>query len=86
MDTNRRAPRNICIDCKVDTTVIGEFYMVADELWETAVSGKRQRKSIMLCIGCLEERLGRQLQATDFKDVPVNRFYRKSARFSSRLN
>lgn len=26
----------------------------------------------MLCIGCLEERLGRELNASDFIDCPVN--------------
>jgi hypothetical protein len=27
----------------------------------------------MLCIGCVERRLGRRLRASDFQDIPMNR-------------
>jgi hypothetical protein len=54
-----------CCDC--DTTDRTECYMVHDHLW--AAAGMRQG---FLCIGCLETRLGRQLVAGDFKDVPIN--------------
>jgi hypothetical protein len=39
-----------------------EYYFVTDEIWKQAGAGKG-----MLCIGCLEERLGRQLRFNDFK-------------------
>lgn len=59
----------ICMDCKVDTMSIDEYYMVHDEIWEEAVPEFEG----MLCIGCLEERLGRELTPDDFPtDLPVN--------------
>jgi hypothetical protein len=45
--------------------------MVTDEVWETAHPEKRG----MLCIGCLEDRLGRQLTSDDFTDAPINQGY-----------
>ena len=54
-----------CMDCDVNTQEIGEFYMVDWELWEQAVPGGKG----MLCIGCLEARLGRRLEPTDFPEL-----------------
>jgi hypothetical protein len=57
-----------CVLCGVDTDAIGEFYMVDDELWEKyGVHHHGQ-----LCIGCLEERLGRKLTPADFTDATLN--------------
>lgn len=42
--------------------------MVHDEVWETA----NPKRKGMLCIGCLELRLGRLLTKDDFTDAPVN--------------
>ncbi len=63
-----------CIDCGTETNPIGpdqrsEMYMVHDDVWEAA--GMTPNGGC-LCIGCLEKRLGRQLRAGDFKDVPLN--------------
>lgn len=44
-----------------------EHYMVHGSLWEEVGGGRGH-----LCIGCLEERLGRQLDKGDFPDIPVN--------------
>ena len=58
-----------CLDCDVDTLAIREYYVVHDELWKRAnpvIEG-------MLCIGCLERRLGRRLQLEDFRDVAFHR-------------
>ena len=74
-----------CKDCRVDVRQLGEWYMVHDHTW--AQAGTCQRG--YLCIGCLETRIGRQLNAADFTDVPVNRgsgqWSRRSARFIDRL-
>jgi hypothetical protein len=58
-----------CADCGADTTPGegNEFYMISDELWQAVGVGEG-----FLCIGCLENRLGRQLIAADFIDVPGN--------------
>jgi hypothetical protein len=56
-----------CIWCGVDTRELGEYYMVADKVWN-----RYGPASGCLCIGCLEDRMGRQLRRGDFKDIPLN--------------
>lgn len=60
-----------CIDCGRDTKTrqLAEYYMVKHEVW--AETGLAEGAGC-LCIGCLEERLGRILNTGDFLDVPVN--------------
>lgn len=65
-----------CLDCGVCTMHIPdgkyfytEYYMVHGALWEEAKVGGDEG---MLCIGCLESRLGRELNAADFSNVPLN--------------
>ena len=60
-----------CAACSVNTLHINEYYMVTDEVWLTAWPDKRG----MLCIGCLEDRLGRQLTSDDFTDAQINQGY-----------
>jgi hypothetical protein len=66
-----------CADCDVGTIVACERYMVKDELWAQAWEGRCKRwqrapGQMVLCVGCLEQRLGRELCATDFTDAPLN--------------
>ena len=70
-----------CLDCGVHTGDIQEYYMVTDELW--AEFGEKG----MLCIGCLENRMGRRLEPEDFTNCPLNTdiFYHKSGRLWHRL-
>jgi hypothetical protein len=69
---------NACADCGIGTIRMGEWYMVHDAVWEQAWAGRRKswRGKIpgqeILCIGCLEKRLGRTLIAGDFPEVEVN--------------
>jgi hypothetical protein len=52
--------------------------MVRDEIWEQAWGGRRKSwhgrtmGQEILCVGCLEARIGRTLMACDFTDAPVN--------------
>jgi hypothetical protein len=53
--------------------------MVNDDVWEQAWAGRRKAwyrlapGQEILCIGCLEQRIGRTLMACDFiPDVPAN--------------
>jgi hypothetical protein len=55
-----------CVDCDVDTLGTGELYMVHDDVWPLDKLGG------MMCIGCLEARIGRRLTPEDFTDVPIN--------------
>lgn len=58
-----------CARCRTDTREAGEYYMVRPEVWDAATGGDRR---VLLCVGCVEERLGRQLTPADFTDAPVN--------------
>ena len=73
-----------CVDCGVDTVKINEYYNVKDRVWELTGLGPDDG---MLCIGCLEDRIGRKLQPEDFGYCLINwdRLYLRSARFHDRL-
>lgn len=72
-----------CLACGSSTLHLNEYYMVTDEVWEIANPDKRG----MLCIGCLEDRVGRLLTKDDFTDAPVNSpgLMMQSARLLNRL-
>jgi hypothetical protein len=80
-----------CADCGAGTGTLGEYYMVRDDVWEQAWVGRRKSWQTpdreFLCIGCLEERLGRTLTPCDFPDYPINdpAKYGMSDRLRSRL-
>jgi hypothetical protein len=83
MILNYRGPNPVCIsncaDCGVGTWTIGEYYMVHDEVWEQAWAGRRKAwhgkvpGQEILCIGCLEARIGRTLTYGDFTTVYPSR-------------
>lgn len=57
--------------------------MVRNELWWWAVGSDRG----ILCVGCLEERIGRKLDVYDFRPLMINwvGLYQKSDRLTDRL-
>lgn len=61
----------ICVDCMLDTSPVGldQYYMVNDEVWEQSGIGKSEG---MLCLPCLEARIGRNLEASDFTNIEMN--------------
>ena len=73
-----------CVDCGTDTMKGDNFYMVNCDIWnryglggsEATARGWRNtgKPSGMLCIPCLEDRMGRKLQKSDLPDWPVNHF------------
>lgn len=72
-----------CLDCRINTDAIDEYYMLRNEVWEEAnpeIDGQ-------LCISCVERRLGRTLTAADFTDRRVNTSptLRRSPRLIDRL-
>jgi hypothetical protein len=73
----------LCLDCGVDTGKANEHYFINTETWLKVVG------SIvgMLCVGCLETRLGRKLNKQDFPDVTINspKYGNKSLRLLNRL-
>lgn len=81
-----------CLECGKDTSNrpkgLGEYYMVQDAIWAVVAQDNPRG---MLCIGCLEGRLGRELNAQDFTDCPLNEDnrssdWRGSARLKERLD
>lgn len=59
----------LCLDCGVDTGKIGEHYMLIDSTWDLTGLGKYG----MLCVEHVEDRIGRELNASDFNDSYLNR-------------
>lgn len=57
----------LCYDCNEDTW--DEYYMIRDPLWVLATISKPAH---LLCIGCVEHRLGRKLTKADFTNAPIN--------------
>lgn len=60
----------MCWDCAACTNCNYEYYMVHDELWDIATEDTFSE--VMLCIGCLENRLGGRLTKEDFTGAPIN--------------
>jgi hypothetical protein len=66
-----------CCDCGFGTNVAREWYMVRPDVWTKAWAGRRKPwhevpGQSILCVGCLEQRIGRTLCAADFADAVVN--------------
>lgn len=75
-----------CADCQIDTLRRDtDWYMVRNHIWESAWPGSITTFAMyeadddgvvpfseILCIDCLERRLGRKLTRDDFTDAPVN--------------
>jgi hypothetical protein len=83
---NRARIEGRCLDCKEETTFradkADEYYMVHNALWLQAHPANDGK----LCIGCLERRLGRRLETSDFTDASLNTAGRgNSKRLNSRL-
>ena len=74
----------LCLDCNVDIGKIFEHYFIHIELWLSLVGTNKG----MLCVGCLEARLGRQLTSADFTPASINtpNHEPKSQRLMQRLN
>lgn len=57
-----------CMGCGVHTKDIKEFYTLQNHIWRLV----NPQHSGMLCIGCVEQRLGRELCMVDFTWCPLN--------------
>lgn len=62
-----------------------EYYMLKDEVWHSAITARS--KPSILCIGCVESRIGKLLTKDDFAPVPLNEmpFWPRSERLKTRL-
>jgi hypothetical protein len=75
------AGRFVCLDCHDDVLKAGEYYLLRDEVW---VAANPQRLG-MLCIGCVEKRLGRRLTPQDFQGEPLDHHLINGPALSKRL-
>lgn len=75
-----------CLDCGINTLLIGEYYMLTNEAWESMFPGGDN--GAMLCICCVERRLGRVLTRKDFSKAPINDIeaFRKSPLLTQRIS
>jgi DNA replication protein DnaC len=75
--------RFACLDCREDVSKIKEYCMLVDDTWYQIHNSERG----MLCVGCIETRLGRQLHAADFNSSYLNtsRSFERSARLLDRM-
>jgi hypothetical protein len=77
-----------CADCGIGTVTLGEYYMVKRDVWEQVWTGRRKAwhgtvpGQGILCIGCLEQRLGRTLTPDDFTFAPTPMSDRLRDRFT----
>lgn len=73
-----------CLDCGRSTCDLDEYYMVHDHVWQTCGLDTHDG---CLCVGCLEQRLGRELAPRDFTPCPLNQggFCKQSERLLNRL-
>jgi hypothetical protein len=61
--------RWLCLDCRKNTLHTDDYYMLRNKLWRQIVP--REQRHGMLCLSCMERRLGRPLCPGDFlKDNP----------------
>jgi hypothetical protein len=77
----RYAGRYMCLDCRQDILLAGEFFGLRDEVWLKA----NPRDDGMMCIGCIEARLGRQLTPEDFEGTPLDWHVANGPALSTRL-
>jgi hypothetical protein len=75
---------NRCKDCGRERP---EFYMVENRVW---YGEAKARHNDILCLDCLERKIGRSLDISDFKEIPVNELlfvgYRMRGRESNEEN
>ena len=59
-----------CFDCGVDVIHFSHFQycMLKDSVWKQAAK-KHYRK--ILCVSCIEKRLGRKLEFEDYEITPI---------------
>jgi hypothetical protein len=81
MAQKRDDGRFICLDCHDDVLGAGEYYLLRDEVW---LKANPQRQG-MLCIGCVEKRLGRRLTPEDFQGAPLDHHLINGPALSKRL-
>lgn len=73
-----------CLDCGRHTGDLREYYVVRPEVWAAAFPPGTVDTSGMLCVACLEARLGRELAPADFLPCAANVIFAVSPLLASR--
>lgn len=80
-----------CCACGVSTHAINEYFMLRNAIWKLVrlpLEARTNFRTRWLCVGCLEQRLKRQLNSSDFIECPLNAsddVFPKSLRLRNRL-
>lgn len=69
--------RFACQDCMAGTAEESDYYMVHTHVWSQA----HPKHFGMLCLPCLQQRLGRRLKLNDFTNAPINQWSRRIKEF-----
>ena len=69
VDLTAARARFLCVGCGFDTHRGAEYFMVRHDIWH--LTGL-DVGDVMLCVGCVEARIGRTLEPADFLDVDLN--------------
>jgi len=73
-----------CIDCNGKSRSQGimdtDMMMIHNELWNS-ITSKREQNGCILCIECMESRLGRKITWDDLMKVPLNHDHLSNPRF-----
>jgi len=82
--SKRQIARHKCIDCGVNVIEIGDYCMIASEIWEDQF---KLGWDDNMCIACAETRLGRMLKPDEleFGLTPPVKGYPKSELLLSRI-
>jgi hypothetical protein len=67
-----RGQSHLCRDCRMNTVHKREDFMVVDAVWDAITTQREKQDGLIICIGCLEERLGRRLTPADFTECALN--------------
>ena len=66
--------RWFCMDCRKDTFTSEEYYMLWYRIWRSI----NYKIDGMLCLDCVELRLGRELVSRDFSKATINEMQARS--------
>lgn len=66
-----------CIICKKDPFILGQYFMVHNELWNSICSNNNLSKRSLICKDCFEQLLGRRLREDDLTNCSLNNDYKR---------
>ena len=66
--SKKKSARDCCNDCGINVIKAGEYYMLQPDIWHKQLG---MGSDDNLCVGCLEQRLGRKVSTNDMCGLPI---------------